>query len=150
MPHAEAPAAARRYFVASALLWAAVDLGTAGGFRLSYLQTYGPTLLIFYLGYPLVFTALVFRWHWTETRLLAATLVAIAIVEILATGNPLLLTFPAMLLTIPLALAVYAPLTFFPLWYVRGELGSHRRLVVSLIAVEVLVTALTVLGQAHQ
>jgi hypothetical protein len=150
MPHAESPAAARRYFVASVLLWIAVDLGTAGGFRLSYLQKYGPALLVFYLGYPLVFTALVFRWRWTDARLLAATLAAIAVIEVVLTGNPLLMTFPAMLLAIPLALAVYAPLTFFPLWYVRGELSSHRRLVISLIAVEVLVTALTVLGQAHQ
>ena len=141
---------AARYFVAGVLLWIVVDFGTAGGFRPSYLVRYGPALLVFYLGYPLFFTALAFGRGWSERRLLAATLVAIVIVEVAFTGNPLVTTFPAMLFAIPLAVAVYLPLTFFPLWWVRGEMGWHRRLVVFLTAVEVAVMLLTVLGGVHQ
>lgn len=78
-----------------------VDFGTAGGFRLAYLQKYGATLLLFYIGYPLAFTVLIFRWHWSERRLFVATLAAIVLVEVVFTRNPLLMTFPALVLESP-------------------------------------------------
>ena len=54
-----------RYVLLGFLLWVIIDLGTAGGFRLSYFTTYGPLLLVFYLGYPLAFSYLIFRRHWS-------------------------------------------------------------------------------------
>jgi hypothetical protein len=99
--------------------WFVVDWGTAGGFRPSYFATYMPALLVFYLGCPAVFTYLVVRRRFGTRALIAATVVEIV---------------------------VYTPLTFFPLWIVRGELGAHRRLVWSLVAVELAVTLLTVTG----
>ena len=45
------------------------------------------------------------------------------------------------------ALAVYAPLTFFPPWIVRGELDRQRGLARGLVAVEVFVMAFTTLGK---
>jgi hypothetical protein len=138
---------ARGYFLLCFLLWVVVDLGTAGGFRLSYLARYMPALLIFYIGYPLVFTFLVFRRHLGGRGLFVATLVAILVVEAVFTGNPWIVAFPLCLVGIPLAIAVYAPLTYFPLWAVRGELGRHRRMVVALCCVEAVVMALTTLGK---
>jgi hypothetical protein len=134
------------YFLLGFLLWVAVDLGTAGGLRLGYFARYMPALLVFYLGYPLVFTWLVFRRRLGSRGLFAATLVAILVVEAVFTGNPWVVSFPLCLIGIPLAVAVYAPLTYFPLWAVRGELGRHRRTVVALVCVEAVVTALTALG----
>ncbi len=138
---------ARGYFLLCFLLWVVVDLGTAGGFRLSYLARYMPALLIFYIGYPLVFTFLVFRRRLGGRGLFVATLVAILVVEAVFTGNPWIVAFPLCLVGIPLAIAVYAPLTYFPLWAVRGELGRHRRMVVALCCVEAVVMALTTLGK---
>jgi hypothetical protein len=135
------------YFGLCCLLWVVVDFGTAGGFRPSYLATYMPALLIFYLGYPAVFTYLVY-WRRAGTRgLLLATAVAMFVVEVVFVGNPWLIAPPMLFVGIPLALAVYAPLTFFPLWIVRGELDRHRELVRGLVAVEVFVMALTTLGR---
>lgn len=121
-------------------------MGTAGGFRISYFETYGPTLLLFYIGYPLIFSVLIFKLHWNERSLFLATLVAIFVVEVLFTRNPLVMTFPALLIGIPLAIMVYAPLTYFPLWIVRKEMQEHRILSVALIIVELIVMMLTTFG----
>jgi hypothetical protein len=138
------------YFLLCFLLWVVVDLGTAGGLRLSYFARYMPALLVFYLGYPLVFTWLIFRRRLGSRGLFAATLVAILVVEAVFTGNPWVVSLPLCLIGIPLAVAVYAPLTYFPLWAVRGELARHRRTVLALACVEVAVTVLTALGSGGQ
>jgi hypothetical protein len=72
--------------------------------------------------------------------------VAIFLIEVVFVGNPLLTTFPALLAGIPLAVAIYTPLTYFPLWFVRGELTRHRLLIAGLTIVELAVMALTTLG----
>ena len=54
---------------------------------------------------------------------------------------------PLLFVGIPLAFAVYAPLTFFRLWIVQGEMGRRRRLVWALVAVEAAVTVLTIGGR---
>ena len=135
-----------RYFLLGVLLWIVVDFGTAGGFRITYFQEYGPALLLFYLGYPLIFSLLIFRFHWTGKRLFVATLVAIFVVEVIFTRNPLLTTFPLLLLGIPLAILVYVPLTYFPLWFARKELGRHKVLITVLMIVELVVVLLTTFG----
>jgi hypothetical protein len=134
------------YFLLGVALWFVVDWGTAGGFRPSYFAAYMPALLVFYLGCPAVFTYLVFRHRLGTRGLVVATLVEIVVVEMLATGNPWLTSVPLMFVGIPLAIAVYAPLTFFPLWIVRGEMGRRRRLVWALVAVEAAITLLTIAG----
>jgi hypothetical protein len=132
-----------QYFLLGILLWVFVDFGTAGGFRLAYFQEYGAALLLFYLGFPLIFTLLIFRLNWNEPRLFFATLIAIFMVEVLFTRNPLVMSYPSFLWGIPLAILVYLPLTYFPLWIVRKEMGKHRFLVIGLSLVEVLVMLLT-------
>lgn len=135
-----------QYILLGNLLWIVVDWGTAGGFRITYFQKYGPTLLLFYVGYPLVFSILVFRLHWSERRLFGATLAAIFLIEVLFVGNPLLTTFPALLAGIPLAVAIYTPLTYFPLWFVHGDLGRHRKLIAGLVLAELIIMTLTTIG----
>jgi len=123
-----------------------VDWGTAGGFRIAYFQKYGLTLLLFYLGYPLAFSVLIFRLRWSERRLFLATLAAIFIVEVVCVRNPLLMTFPALLVGIPLAVAIYAPLTYFPLWFIRRDMTRRRVLIAGLTIVELIIMTLTTLG----
>lgn len=136
------------YFLADLLLWIVVDWGTAGGFRLGYFTRYGPTLLIFYLGYPLVFTCLIYRAHWDDKKLFLATLAAIVIVEVVFTRNPWVMTSPMCWLGVPLAILIYAPLTYFPLWWVRKEMGKHKALVMFLVIGELAVMGLTTFGRS--
>lgn len=136
-----------QYFLLGVVLWIVVDWGTAGGFRTAYFEKYGPTLLLFYIGYPLVFTILIFKLQWGPRRLFLATLAGIFLVEVVFAGNPLLITFPALLVGIPLAMAIYAPLTYFPLWFVRGEMGRHKTLIAVLTAIEAIIILLTTFSQ---
>lgn len=135
-----------QYFLLGVFLWTLIDFGTAGGFRWSYFQTYGFTLLLFYIVFPLIFTILIFKFHWGGTALFLATLVTIFLVEVIFTGNPLLTTFPALLAGIPLAIVVYVPLTYFPLWIVRGEMGRHKLVAGACTFVIVVIVLLTTLG----
>ena len=137
-----------RYVLFGFLLWVVVDWGTAGGFRWSYFATYGPLLLAFYIGIPIAFAFLIYRFHWSERRLLIATAAAIFLVEAVFTRNPFVLSFPLMLIGIPLAFCVYAPLTYFPLWIVNGELGKHKAAVFFLTLIVAGVMFLTTFGGA--
>jgi len=135
-----------RYVMWGIILWFFVDFGTAGGFRISYLIHYGPALWIFYIGFPILFGYLIYRRRWQTPKLILATLAAIAIVEGLFTGNPLVLTFPLFLIGIPLAVCVYLPLTFFPLWIVNREMGNHKIAVGFLSAIVIVISFLTTFG----
>lgn len=146
MQRPSAQGKAVRYVGCGIVLWFIVDFGTAGGFRLSYLTTHGPLLLAFYIGYPLVFGYLIFKLHWEGWRLFLATVVAILIIEGVLTGNPFVLSFPLMLVGIPLAICVYTLLTYFPLWIVNGEMKRHKRIAALLSGVVVAVMALTTLS----
>ena len=50
-----------KYLVSGVLLWIIVDFGIAGGFRVSYFEKYGLSLLLFYAGYPIIFTLFIFK-----------------------------------------------------------------------------------------
>lgn len=135
-----------KYFLLGVLLWFIVDFGTAGGFRIGYFREYGPALALFYIGYPLVFAFLIFGLRVPDLVLFPATLLAIFLIEVAFTGNPLLMDYPVCLLGIPLSIAVYAPLTYFPLWIVRGEMRKHWPAAVVLSLVEITVMLLTAFG----
>jgi hypothetical protein len=134
------------YFVLGVLFWIIVDFGTAGGFNVGYFGKYGLTLCIFYIGYPAVFTFFIFVLKLREKHLLLATMIGIFVVEVVFTRNPLIMEFPVCLLGVPLAVAVYAPLTFFPLWIVRREMRKHLRWVIFLSSIVILVMILTTFG----
>jgi hypothetical protein len=134
------------YVLYGFVLWVIIDLGTAGGFRLLYFSIHGPLLLAFYLGFPIVFAYLIFRWHWAGWKLFLATVVAIILVEGVFTGNPFVLSFPLMLAGIPLAICIYSPLTYFPLWIVNGEMGRHKAIAAFLSLVVLVVMFLTTFG----
>ncbi|HTX79247.1 MAG TPA: hypothetical protein VMC62_06240 [Longilinea sp.] len=137
---------ASKYFIIAVLLWVVIDWGTASGFRISYFAKYGATLLLFYIGYPLIFTTLIFLAKLNDKALFIATLIGIFIVEVVFTRNPMIMTFPICLLGIPLALAIYLPLTYFPLWYVRGEIKKYRLPIIFLTMCELVVIFLTTFG----
>lgn len=136
-----------RYIVWGSLLWLVVDFGTAGGFRIAYYEKYAPTICLFYIIFPVVFSYLAIIRDWGWKRLFAATAVEVFLVEGLFVGNPLLISFPTLLIGIPLALCVYAPLTYFPLWIVRHEMGQHKKMVIFLTAVVVVISLLSTFGQ---
>ena len=139
-----------QYILIGFILWVIVDLGTAGGFRLDYFREHGPLLLAFYLGFPVAFSYLIFGCRWSGWKLLMATFVAMFVVEGAFTRNPFVLSFPLLLIGVPLAVCVYAPLTYFPVWIVRGEMGKHKVIVAALSTVVLVVILLTTFGSGSQ
>ena len=131
------------YLLVAIISWAIVDFGTAGGFRLLYLEKYWQGLLIIYIGFPLIFTLLIYGLSFSERALLIPTLLSIIIIEVVMTHNPLIITFPSCLYGIPLAIAVYVPLVYFPLWIERGEVKKHLRIVIFLSIIIVMIMLLT-------
>ena len=102
-------------------------LPPAIGDPLAYYSRYMPALLLFYLGYPLVFSVLIYRLRLGNRGLFLAMIVGIVVVEILFTHNMLLLTLPICLLAIPISLGHYGMVTFMPMWIAERTVRENRK-----------------------
>ncbi len=144
----------KRYFFLAVLAWVLVDFSTTPAIAhpVSYYSTYMPALLLFYIGYPLIFSALIYRLRLGPRGVFVAMVVGIVVVEIVFTHNALLYTLPICLIAIPLALAHYAMVTYLPWWIAERTLRENRRWVTVTIvvwAIGVLLNALTQFGGAR-
>ena len=136
------------------LAWVVVDFTTtpAIGNPRAYYSKFMPALLIFYFGYPLLFSALIYKFRLGAKGLFLAMIAGIFVVEIVFTHNMLLLTLPICLLAIPISLGHYGMVTFMPLWITERTLAKNRRWAtgtVALFGVGVLLNVLTQFGR-HQ
>jgi hypothetical protein len=134
-----------KYFILGFIFWIIIDWGTAGGFKITYLDKFGFGLLISYIGYPLIFTILIYIFKFGNKQLFIATLIAIFIIEVIFVRNPLLIRFPLNLIGIPIAIAVYLPLTYFPLWIVRREIRKYNNIVIICILIEIFIIINTII-----
>ena len=110
-----------KYFLLGILFWFIVDFTTTEAIRNpgTYYSTFMPALLIFYIGYPLIFSLLIYKFKLKNTSLFFAVLLGIMSIEIVFTHNVLLFTFPIMILAIPVAISLYSFITFVPKWIGR-------------------------------
>ena len=143
-----------RYLVLAVLAWVIVDFTTTAAILnpRDYYSRYMPTLLIFYLGYPLVFCALRYRFKLGAMGMFLAMIAGIVVVEIVCTHNILLFTAPICLVAIPISLAHYGMVTFMPLWIAEGTVGRNRKWAAGTLAVwgvGVLLNILTQFGGRH-
>jgi hypothetical protein len=143
-----------RYFLLGVLAWFIVDFTTteAVGNPRAYYSKYMPALLVFYFGYPLVFSALRYKFRLGGRGLFLAMIVGIVVVEILFSHNALMFTLPICLLAIPISLGHYGMVTFIPLWIAEGTLRQNRKWAMATLmvwAVGVLLNLLTQFGQHH-
>ena len=131
-----------KYFLMGAAFFAAVDFTTTGAVKnpVHYYSTYMPALLIFYLGYPLVFSVLIYKLKLRGIPLLFAASVCAFAVEVLFTHNPLLLTFPQVIVFAPVAVALYSFITFSPRWIVENTLRQSKWKFAALAAIYVVVS----------
>jgi hypothetical protein len=140
-----------KYFVLAVLAWLVVDFTTteAIGNARAYYSKYMPALLVFYFGYPLVFSALRYRFMLGAKGLFVAMVVGIVVVEIVFTQNALMYTLPICLLAIPISLGHYGMVTFMPMWLAEGTLSRNRKwaaAAATVWAVGVLLNILTQFG----
>jgi len=82
-----------------------------------------PAIWVFYLGFPVINALLVCRWKLDGKRLLAASILIGAFLEIVLFGNMLLFMYPIIL--IPIMVALYSLLAFTPKWALEGKLREN-------------------------
>lgn len=111
-----------------------------------YYTTYMPALLIFYLGYPLIFSILIYKFKLGDMPLFVATLLGMIIVEVLFTHNVALFSFPLLLIAIPAAIAIYSLLTFLPKWILEKEIRTNIGKILVMLTFYILITVATVFG----
>ncbi len=138
-----------RYFAIALLAWIIVDFTTtpAIGNPRAYYSKYMPALLIFYIGYPLVFSALIYKVRLSSFGLFLAMIVGIVVVEIVFTHNMLLLTLPVCLLAISISLGHYAMVTFMPQWISERTISKNRSWATATVAVWAVGVILNLLTQ---
>jgi len=138
-----------KYFFLGVFFWFIVDFTTTEAIRNpgQYYSAFMPALLIFYIGYPLVFSLLIYKLKLSNKSLLFATLIGAFIVEILFTHNTLLYTPPLMIITIPIAISIYSLLTFVPKWIVEREIKNNKWKLRILLIVYLLVSIATLFGK---
>lgn len=137
-----------KYFFIGIIFWFVIDFTTTKAIRNPglYYSTYMPTLLIFYIGYPLIFAFLIYKFNFINKKLFIATLIGAFIVEVLFVHNPLLITFPLMLVGIPAAVSIYSLITYVPKWMVDGEIKNNKWKLFIMVTVYVLISLASLLG----
>ncbi len=138
-----------RYFALAVLAWVIVDFTTTAaiGNPVAYYSKYMPALLFFYVGYPLVFSLLIYGLKFGQRGLFLAMIAGIVVVEIIFTRNMLLLTLPICLLAIPISLGHYAMVSLMPLWITEGTLRENRTWATATLVVYAIGVILNLLTQ---
>lgn len=133
----ENPRGWRRYFALAFLAWIIVDFSTTAaiGDPVAYYSKYMPALLLFYLGYPMTFSVLIYGLKLGRRALFLAMVGGIVVVEIVFTHNMLLVTLPICLLAIPISLGHYGMVTLMPLWIAERTLGENRKWAIATLVV---------------
>ena len=143
-----------RYFALAVLAWVIVDFTTTAaiGNPRAYYSKYMPALLLFYIGYPMVFSFLIYGLKLGKKALFLAMIAGIVVVEIVFTHNMLLVTLPICLLAIPISLGHYGMVSFMPLWIAEGTVRRNRTWATATLvvwAIGVVLNILTQFGGAH-
>jgi len=132
-----------RYFFTAVLFWIVVDFTTAFNPNVQDWIRHMPLICAFYVGYPALFTTLIYRRGWTGRKLFTAMLCGTVVMELVLFHNVLLVTFPIMLIMIPLALAIYSFITYGPKWIAEGTLAAHRKQMILLTLIWLMVAVLS-------
>jgi hypothetical protein len=133
----------KRYFFMAVLWWVLVDYTTAFNPDVGNWVRHMPLIWVFYLGYPLLFAHVIYDRHWKPRRVFALMVVLTLLLELLFFRNMLLVVFPAMLFFIPLALIIYSLITFLPQWIVEHRVKQHRKRVIFMIVVWLIISILS-------
>ncbi len=135
-----------KYIALGFVFWFIVDWATVKGFHLSYFSVpligYILRVINFSL-YPAIFSYVIFNREWSEKKLLALTIAAAFIIEVVWLKNAILYTFPDFIIFIPVGICIYSILTFFPLWIVNQKVRKNKKKIILLFMVLVALTILS-------
>lgn len=137
-----------KYFLISVIAWFVVDFTTTAAIAdLTYYAKYMPGLLLFYLGYPLIFSLLIYKYKLKEKGLFISMILGIITVEIILSGNMLFFSFPLVILLIPISLAYYSMVTFIPYWIVEKKIKKYKGWFNTIIIIYIIGSLLNLITQ---
>ena len=138
------------YLIYGIICWVIVDFTTVFNPNLQRWISYWPTIWLFYILFPLMFSFLIYKVKINDKQLFLCIIIEIIISEVILFQNQLLFTFPIMLLAIPLSLCIYTLITFLPKWIVEKKLKENQRMVIFLIVVWILISIITFITNIQQ
>ena len=138
-----------KYLIVGIFFWVVVDYTTAFNPDFGNWVNHMPSIWIFYIGYPLLFGFLIYKKKWNAEKTFYLMLIVASILEIILSNNSLLYTFPVMLVMIPVAVCIYAFLTFTPKWIVEKEIIANKKKVILLALVWVIVSILSFITRSN-
>ena len=131
-----------KYLLSGVSIWVLVDYTTAFNPDTARWIQHMPDIWLFYIGYPLIFTYLIYVRNWNDKQLFSAMLVLAFIIEVVLSKNSLLYTFPLLLIMNPVAVAIYSLVTFMPKWFTENEITRNRKTVAILVVAWITVSIL--------
>lgn len=138
------------YLIYGIICWVIVDFTTVFNPNLQRWISYWPTIWLFYILFPLMFSLLIYKVKINDKQLFLCIIIEIIISEVILFQNQLLFTFPIMLLAIPLSLCIYTLITFLPKWIVEKKLKENQRMVIFLIVIWILISIITFITNIQQ
>ena len=131
-----------KYLLSGVSIWVLVDYTTAFMPDTARWIQHMPDIWLFYIGYPLAVSYLIYIRNWEGRQLFASMLVLAFIVEVVFSSNSLLYTFPIMLIMNPVAVAIYSFVTYIPKWIADKEMTENSKTVAILTVVWITVSLL--------
>ena len=138
------------YLIYGIICWVIVDFTTVFNPNLQKWISYWPTIWLFYILFPLMFSLLIYKVKINDKQLFLCIIIEIIISEVILFQNQLLFTFPIMLLAIPISLCIYTLITFLPKWIVEKKLKENQRMVIFLIVIWILISIITFITNIQQ
>ncbi|MFC1747211.1 hypothetical protein ACFL2V_00235 [Pseudomonadota bacterium] len=124
-----------KYFMLGILFWVVVDFTTVYFPDHPLWEENMPGVWVVYFGYPLIFSVVFYKWELTGVAPIGIMLSFLVLIEIVIVNNPLLLTFPDLLIGMPIAFAIYMLITYVPKYIVDGECGHRKKEISAYIVV---------------
>jgi len=132
-----------KYFIIGVFFWVVVDYTTAFNPDFQEWVDHMPLIWSFYIGYPLLFSFLIYKKQWNTRKIFYSMIIVAFIIEVILSNNVLLYTFPIMLIMIPIAVSIYSFITFIPKWIVEKKIIENRKKLIILVIVWATVSILS-------
>lgn len=122
-----------KYLILSIIIWVLVDFTTAHIPNFDSWKSFMPEIWIFYIGWPLLFSYLIYKNEWDDKKIFKWTMILGFLLEIIFFNNTMFFMFPFMLIAIPVFIAIYTLVTLVPKWIIEKRLKDHKIKIVLII-----------------
>ena len=138
-----------KYFLLAVLFFVIVDFLTTAALvhPVEYYSTFMPFILVFYIGYPLIFSFILTKFKLKTKGLFIGAIIGMFISEVIFFHNPLFFQFPLALIALLFGISCYSLITIVPKWIIDKEVLKRKKWIIIML---VLLIINTVLNYATQ